>query len=129
MRVPPDCENSRDGGLLFVASLQETMSQETVVRILAVEEDAVKIHDEAQHRAAGLIAEAEKAGARVYAQRMAQAQQQAGRIIAAGQEKAEAERAWVLAHAVSEAQRLDASAAKNLPRAVEFVLTRITGQP
>lgn len=129
MHVPPGCENSRDGGLLFVASLQETMSQETVVRILAVEKDAVKIHDEAQHQAASLIAEAEKAGARVYAQRVAQAQQQAAQIIAAGQEKAEAERAWILAHAGSEAQRLDASAAKNLPRAVEFILTRIAGQP
>lgn len=105
------------------------MSQETVVRILTVEKDAVKVHDEAQHRASGLIADAEKAVARAHAQRLAQAQQQADQIIAAGQEKAEAERAWILAHAVSEAQRLDTSAAKNLPRAVDFILTRITGQP
>lgn len=104
------------------------MSQETVVHIFTIENTAVKLRDEVQHQATSLIAEAERAAARLYAHHIAQAQQQADRVIAVGQEKAEAERAWILAHAGTEAQRLDVSAAKNLAQAVDFVLTRVVGQ-
>ena len=105
------------------------MGQETVARILAIEKAAATKHSEAQQQAASLIAEAEKAAASLHERALVQAQQQAERILTAGREKAEAERALILAHAGADAQRLDASATKNLERAVDFILAGVIGQP
>lgn len=104
------------------------MAQETVARLLDIEKAAAKRHSDAQQQAADLIAKAEKAAASLRNQRLEQARREAEHIIAAGKQKAEAEHARVIAQAGADAQRLDTTAAKNLERAVEFVLARIIEQ-
>lgn len=101
------------------------MSQETVAQILAIEQNAARLHDEAEQQAADLVVEAKKAADLLYQQELEHARQQAEAIIAAGKEKAEVEHARIIAQANADAQRLDTLAAKNLEHAVDFVLSRI----
>ena len=104
------------------------MSQETVAQILAIEQNAARKHDEAQQQAADLVAEAEKAADLLYQQELKRAHQQAEEILTAGKEKAEVERARIIAQAGADAQLLDTLAANNLEHAVDFVLSRIMGR-
>ena len=105
-----------------------SMSQETVAQILAIEQNAARKHDEAQQQAADLVAEAEKAADLLYQQELKRAHQQAEEILTAGKEKAEVERARIIAQAGADAQLLDTLAANNLEHAVDFVLSRIMGR-
>ena len=104
------------------------MSQETIARILAIEREATKIHDDAQDQAARLIEEAEKAASVLREQTVAQARREAGQIVATGQEAAEAERSRAIAQAEAEAQRLETLATRHLDQAVDFVLDRVAGR-
>ena len=101
------------------------MSQETVARILAIEQKATKLHDEAQQQAADIIAKAQAAADLLHQQEIKRAHQQAEDILAAGKEKAANERTQIIGQAEAEAQRLNATATKNFERAVNFVLTQI----
>ena len=104
------------------------MSQETIARILAIEQEAAKVHDDAQRQAVRMIKEAESAAAALREQTLTQARQQAGQIVAAGQEAAEAERSRAVAQAEAEAQRMETLAADHFDQAVNFVLDRATGR-
>lgn len=104
------------------------MSQETIARILAIEQEATKIHDDAQRQAAHLIEEAEKAASALRGQTVAQARQEAEQIVARGQEAAEAERARAVGQAEAEAQRMETVAARHFDQAVNFVLDQVAGR-
>ena len=103
------------------------MSQETITRILTVEQSATRMHSDALQHAADLIAEAEKAAITFHQHNITQARQQAEQLLQAGKEEAEIKRARVIAQAGADAQLLDTLATKNLNRAVDFVLTQIVG--
>ena len=103
------------------------MSQEAITRILAVERSATQMHEDAVQQAAELIAEAEKATSAFKRQSLTEARKQAAKILEAGRERAEIERARIIAQAGADAQRLDTLATHNLERAVDFVLDRIIG--
>lgn len=103
------------------------MSQEAITRILTVEQNATRMHDEAVQRAADLVTEAEKAAILYKRQSLSAAQEQAQQILDEGKEKAEIERARIIAQAGADAQLLDTLATKNLERAVDFVLSQIIG--
>ncbi len=104
------------------------MSQETITRILAIEQEATKIHDDAQDQAGHLIEEAEKEASALREQTLAQARQEAAQVVTAGQEAADAERSRAVAQAEAEAQRLETLAARHLDQAVNFVLDRVAGR-
>jgi len=107
---------------------RKRLSQETIARILVIEQDAAKIHNDAQDQATRLIEEAEKAASVLREQTVAQARREAGQIVATGQEAAEAERSRAIAQAEAEAQRLETLATRHLDQAVDFVLDRVAGR-
>lgn len=104
------------------------MSQETITQILAIEQQAVQLHDDAQQQAERVTAEAKKVAASVREQTLAHMHQQAEHITAEGQQTAEITRARIIAQAEAEAQRLEGLAAQRLDRAVQFVLDQIAGR-
>jgi len=108
--------------------LGESVSQETIAHILAIEQEAAKIHDDAQHQAAHLIEEAEKAASALREQILAQARQEAEQIVATGREATEVERSRAVAQAEAEAQRMEALAARHFDQAVNFVLDQVAGR-
>lgn len=103
------------------------MSQEAITRILAVEQRATRMHGDALQHATELITVAEKAALALRKQGVIQAQQQAQQVLEAGRERAEIERARIIAQAGADAQLLDTLATKNFSRAVDFVLEQIIG--
>ncbi len=103
------------------------MSQETIAQILAIEQRAAHLHEDARRQAAQIIAEAEKAAA-LREQALAEACQQADQIVAAGRVAAETERTRIIAQAEAEAQRMESLAAQHHARAVQFVLDRVAGR-
>ncbi|MGC9393724.1 MAG: hypothetical protein ACP5J4_02580 [Anaerolineae bacterium] len=104
------------------------MAQETIARLLAIENAAAKLHSDAQQQAADLITEAEKTASSLHTRRIEQAHKEAERIITMGKQKAEVEYAQTVAQAGTDAQRLDTIAAKNMEHAIDFVLTSVIGQ-
>lgn len=104
------------------------MSQETIVQILSIENEAVRVHDDAQQRAAQLIEEAKSATEALREQTLAQARQEAAQVITKGREAAEAERARIIAQAEAEAQRLEAEASRHFDSAVNFVIDQVAGR-
>jgi len=106
----------------------ERLSQETIARILVIEQEAAKVHDDAQNQAAHLIEEAEEAASALREQTLAQARQEAERIVATGREASEAERARAIAQAEAEAQRMETLAADHFDPAVNFVLDQVAGR-
>ena len=103
------------------------MSHEAITRILNVEQSATRMHDDAVQKAAELVAEAEKTASAFKRQSLTHAQEQAAKTLEAGKERAEVERARIIAQAGADAQRLDTLATKNFQRAVDFVLNQIIG--
>ena len=104
------------------------MSQETIAKVLSVEEAAVGFYEDAQRQAANVIAEAKKAASAVREQTLAHVRQQAEKIAAESRQTAEVERARIIAQADAEAQRMENLAAQHLDRAVSFVLDRVVGR-
>lgn len=104
------------------------MSQETIARILAIEEEAVKVHDDAQRRAARMVEEAQEATSALREQTLAQAHQQADQIAATGREATQAERAHIIAQAEAEAERMETTATPHFERAIQFVLDQVAGR-
>jgi len=104
------------------------LSQETIAQILAIEQRAVQVHEDARRQAAQIVAEAEKAVTALREQTLAEARQQAEQIIAAGREVAEAERARIVAQAETEASQMESAAVQHQARAVQFVLDRVAGR-
>ena len=104
------------------------MSQETITQILAIEEAAVQIHDDAQRQADRVTAEAKKTATTVREQTLDNIRQQAEQITAEGQLTAEVTRSRIIAQAEAEAQHLENVAAQHLDRAVSFVLDQIAGR-
>lgn len=104
------------------------MSQETIVQVLSIEQEAVGIYGEAQRQAAQLIEEAGDATSALREQILAQAHQEAEQILAKGRESAEAERMRVITQAEAEAQHMEEIAGHHLDRAVEFVLDQVVGR-
>lgn len=101
--------------------------EETLRSILAIEEQARAIVDEAERRSKEMVvraqaeaAEAERAAAR-------EVPQEAERIRAAAREAADEERAHILAEADEEARRLEERARPQLEAAAEVVVRRIAG--
>ena len=106
----------------------EQLSQETIAQILAIEQRAVQVHDDAQRQAAQIVAEVEKAASALREQALAEVRQQAEQIVAAGREAAETERAHIVAQAEAEAQRMEGVAARHSNRAAQFVLDQAAGR-
>ena len=104
------------------------MSQETITRILAIEEAAVKLYQDAQDQAAGIIADAEKSASVVREQTLANVHQRAEQIAAEGRQTAEIERTRIIAQAEAKAQRLESLAEQNFERATDYVLDQIVGR-
>jgi vacuolar-type H+-ATPase subunit H len=107
---------------------ESKVSQETITQILAIEEQAVQIHDGAQRQADRVTAEAKKTVTAVREQTLAHMRQQAEQITAEGQHAAEVSRARIIAQAEAEAQHLENVAAQHLDQAVSFVLDHIAGR-
>ena len=103
------------------------MSQETIARILAIEEGAGRVHDDAQRQATRMVEKAQKSAAALREQSLSQARQQARQIVVTGQEQADAERARIVAQAEAEAQGMEATAAHHLEHAANFVLKQVAG--
>ncbi|MCD6344673.1 MAG: hypothetical protein J7M17_03600 [Anaerolineae bacterium] len=104
------------------------MRQETIERILNIEQDAAKIHDEAQLKATQLVAEAQKSAATLREQVVSEARQQAEQLTTTTQESLEAERAQLMERAEAEAQQLETLAAQHFDQAVNFVLDQVVGR-
>jgi len=114
--------------LLSGGEIGRRVSQETIARILAIEQEAAKVHDDAQLQAARLIEEAEQAASALREQTLAQARQEAEQIVTTGQEASEAERSRIVAQAEAEAQRMETLAADHFDQAVNFVLDQVAGR-
>jgi vacuolar-type H+-ATPase subunit H len=97
------------------------VSQETITQILAIEEQAVQIHDDARRQADHVTAEAKKTATSVREQTL-------DKIVAEGQHTAEVTRGRIIAQAEAEAQHMENVAAQHLDRAVSFVLDQIAGR-
>jgi vacuolar-type H+-ATPase subunit H len=104
------------------------VSQETITQILAIEEQAVQIHDDARRQADHVTAEAKKTATTVREQTLDNIRRQAEQVIAEGQHTAEVTRGRIIAQAEAEAQHLENVAAQHLDRAVSFVLDQIAGR-
>jgi vacuolar-type H+-ATPase subunit H len=104
------------------------VSQETIAQILAIEEQAVQIHDDAQRQAEHVTEEAKKTATEVREQTLDNIRQQAEQITAEGQHTAEVTRSRIIAQAEAEAQHMENVAAQHLDRAVSFVLDQIAGR-
>jgi vacuolar-type H+-ATPase subunit H len=104
------------------------MNQEIITRILATEQEAVQIREDAQREAARLIEDTQRETAAAGEQALEAARQEAEQIVADGKTAAERTRADVVGQAQGEAQRLEAAMVQHLDRAVQFVLERVTGQ-
>ena len=104
------------------------LSQETIARILSIEQEASGIYAETQRQAARLI-EAAKESASVLRERtLAETHKEAEQILATGRGEAEAERARTMAQAKAEAQCMENLAAQHFERALNFVLDQIVGR-
>ncbi len=104
------------------------MSREIIERILSIEADAEKIHDDARLQAAQLTEEAEQAASSLLARAQSESREKAKQMLADGKAEAEAERARILAQAEAEAQRMETIAAGHSDAAVAFVLDQVTGR-
>ena len=104
------------------------MSQETIARILSIEQEASGIYAEAQRQAAKLIEEAEESASVLRGRTLAETHQQAEQILATGREAAEAERARIIAQAKAEAQHIENLATQHFERALNFVLGQVAGR-
>ena len=101
------------------------MNQETITQILAIEQAAVQLYQDAQDQAANTIAEAERAASAVREQTLTHVRQQADQIAAQGRQTAEIERARIIAQAEAQAQRIEALAEQHFERATDFVLDHV----
>ncbi len=104
------------------------MNQETIARIMSIEQEAAKIHDDAQHQAEHLIAEAEKTASVLRKASLMQARQDAEQQLGAARAAAEAEYARILAQAETEVQTLEALTSSHFEDAVAFVLGQLSRQ-
>jgi vacuolar-type H+-ATPase subunit H len=104
------------------------MSQETIAQILAIEEQAVQIHDDARREAERVTQEAKKTASTVREQTLANMRQRAEQLVTEGQQTAEVTRSRIIAQAEAEAQQMENVAAQHLDRAVKFVLDEIAGR-
>jgi vacuolar-type H+-ATPase subunit H len=103
-------------------------SQKTIAHILSIEQEAVGIHDDAEHRAKRIIEEAKKTASDAREKALEQAHKQAGQIVATGQEAAKAQQERITAQAEAEAQHMEEIAAPHFDRAVQFVLDQVAGR-
>ncbi|MDX9955579.1 MAG: hypothetical protein RBT75_15880 [Anaerolineae bacterium] len=101
---------------------------ETIARILAIEQEAAEIYDDAQHQAAHRVAEAEKTASVLLEATVTQSEREAENQVNAARAAAEAEYARVLAQAEAEAQAFELRASSNVETAVAFVLEQISRQ-
>jgi len=104
------------------------VSQEIITQILAIEEQAVQIHDDARQQADRVTTEAKKTATTVREQTLTHMRQQVEQIAAEGQHAAEVTRGRIIAQAEAEAQHLENVATQHLDRAVSFVLDQIAGR-
>jgi vacuolar-type H+-ATPase subunit H len=101
------------------------MSQEAISQILAVEQAAAQLYEEAQKQAERTITEAQNAASALREQLLDEARKEAARLATEAREEAAARRARVLEQTEAEIRRLDEVAGENLERAVRFVLDRV----
>jgi vacuolar-type H+-ATPase subunit H len=104
------------------------MSQETITQILAIEEQAVQIYDDARLQADHVTSEAKRTATTVREQTLTHMRQQAEQIAAEGQHTAEVARGRIIAQAEAEAQHLENVASQHLDQAISFVLDQIAGR-
>ena len=102
------------------------MSQATVVRILAIENEATKIRDEATAQAAQLLADFEREAAASRDQVLSEARAEARRIQQEAKRTSEARQAKVIAQAELDAREMEERAAHRVGAAVQYILDQIT---
>jgi vacuolar-type H+-ATPase subunit H len=104
------------------------LSQETIARILSIEQEAVKVHNDAESQAARMIEEAKEAASILRERILAQAHQQAEQIVAEGREAAKAKRERIMAQAEAEAEEMEETSRRHFDQAVNFVLGQMSGR-
>jgi hypothetical protein len=104
------------------------MSQATIGRILAIEQEASRIRDDAVAQAAQMIADFEREESAARARTLNEARAQASLIEREGQQEAQAERDRALAQADASAREMEERAARNFAAAVDFILDRVAGR-
>ena len=104
------------------------MSHATIVRILSIEREASRIHDNAAAQAAQMIADFEREASTTRGQVLSEARSQAVQIKQEGQKASDAERDRALAQAEASAREMEERAAGNFAAAVEFILDRVAGR-
>jgi len=104
------------------------MSQEMIARILAIEQRASRLREDAEREAQDLLREAEQAASALVEQTLAEARREADQMTTAGKASADSQRAEILAQAQAEADALDARAANHFDQAVRFVVGRVAGR-
>ncbi|MBN1487890.1 MAG: hypothetical protein JW981_09635 [Anaerolineae bacterium] len=103
------------------------MNQETVARILSIEQRATQVYDDARRQSADIISGARKSASSAEEKILTAARQEAEQIVASGREAAESERARILEKAEADAQHLESIATQHFDAAVQYVLDQVIG--
>ena len=104
------------------------MSQSTIIRILSIEREAARLHDEATAQATQMLADFDKESSAIQVRILGDARGQAMEIERNGRETAQARRAEVLAQAEADAREMEELASGRLGAAVQFILDQVTGR-
>lgn len=104
------------------------MSQATIVRILSIEREATRIHDEATAQAAQMLADFDREASVMRDRLLGDARRQAIEIERDGKDASQARRAQALAQAEADAREMEELASHGLGAAVQFILDQVTGR-
>jgi vacuolar-type H+-ATPase subunit H len=107
---------------------RESMTQEKVKVILAVEQQAEELYTEAQRRAEQIVAEANAHASRIQQEMLEETRQRRQAIVEAGKEAADKERTRHYTEAHEEASRLEARAREHFDDAVAYVIRQVLGR-
>jgi vacuolar-type H+-ATPase subunit H len=104
------------------------MSQSTVLRILSIEREATRIHDEATAQATQMLADFDRESSAMRERVLGEARSEATDIEREGQEAAQASRTETLAQADADAREMEERASDNFGAAVQYILDQVTGR-
>jgi vacuolar-type H+-ATPase subunit H len=101
------------------------MNEKRIQQVLEIEKQSQEIQDKAKRAAQELPVAAEQEAQQLVAKARAAAEQEARQLVASAQAKGEADK--ILAEAEATNRQVEATARKNLDKAVAFVLERVVG--
>ena len=112
----------------FVESPWEVqMSEETITKVMAIEEQATQMADQAKKEASDLTAQVKKAINAMREEILDEARLAAKQIESNGQKDADAERAEILSKADTQIEHMETLAEQHFDQAIQFVLNQVTG--